>query len=388
MIVILAYLGGYQPPQARPVWPMCLACLLIILVVVTVMYWLFSLPLRRQERARFLLDLLETGLAQGQSAETTIVGVTQSRDRMLGVWFHLLAAYLESGLRLSDGLAKVPQLLPPPVVAMLAAGERLGDVRKVLPACRRALTDGSSKLMSGLNYWILFGLLNPVGPLVWPFLTVVLVPKFAEIYRDLLFGAPLPPLLRFLVAHSVFVTVVQCTLTLVVVLTLLAYVMGPRLIGWLTPVVDRVACWSPWRRKRLQRDFSAMLAVLLDAAVPEPEAVRLAAASTANGIFIRCAAVVVDRLGAGVPLTAAVAELDDAGEFRWRLANAVHAHGGFMRALTGWHEALEAQAYQQEQAASQVITTGLVIVNGVVVGLICAGVFQVLTTVVTEMSLW
>ena len=128
--------------------------------------------------------------------------------------------------------------------------------------------------------------------------------------------------------------------------------------------------------------------VLLDAAVPEPEAVRLAAASTANRVFIRHAEVVVARLGGGLPLTDAVDELDDAGEFRWRLTNAVHARGGFMEALTGWHEALEAQAYQQEQAASQVITTALVIINGVVVGTICVGVFQVLTFVVTDLSLW
>ena len=349
------------------------------------MYDLFSLSLRRQERARLFLDLLETGLAQGQSVEMAIVGAAQSRDRMLGVQFQLLAAYLESGLRLSEGLIKVPKLLPAPVVAMLAAGERLGDVRKVLPACRRTLTDGSSKLMGGLNYWIVLGMVfSPVGP----FLMMVIMPKFQEIFRDLLSGAPLPPLLRFLVVHSLLVILVQCAFMLVVVLALLAYVVGSRRIGWLAPVIDRVAMRLPWRRKRLQRDFSAMLAVLLDAAVPDPEAVRMAAASTANGMFIRRAQAVMQRLGAGESLTAAVAELDDAGELRWRLTNAVHGHGGFMRALTGWHEALEAQAYQQEQAASQVITTGLVIVNGVVVGVICAGVFQVLTTVVTEMSIW
>ena len=39
-------------------------------------------------------------------------------------------------------------------------------------------------------------------------------------------------------------------------------------------------CRLPWRRKRFQRDFSAMLAVLLDAEVPETEAVGLAAEAT------------------------------------------------------------------------------------------------------------
>jgi len=56
--------------------------------------------------------------------------------------------------------------------------------------------------------------------------------------------------------------------------------------------------------------------------------------------------------------------------------------------LSGWHDALDAKAYQLEQAASQVITTGLVIVNGCVVGLIAIGVFQVLTSIVSEAVLW
>jgi len=399
LITILAHLGsGYEEPQLHPdlFWPplmalfwFCVFWLLPLLIFVLVVYCLISLPLRLQERARFFLDLLETGLARGQSSETAIVSASQSQDQTLGIRFHLLAAYLETGLRLTEGLGKVPQLLPPQVVGMLAAGERLGDIRKVLPACRRSLTDGTSKLMSGLNYWIvLVVVVNPAGLVIWPFLTTVIVPKFQEICVYLLGGKPLPPLLQIMVEHKTLVSVVQGVLIFVMASTLLAYVMGPRGIGWLAWATDRVAWRLPWRRKRMQRDFSAMLAVLLDAAVPEPEAVRLAAASTANRVFIQHAELVVARLGTGLPLTDVVAELDDAGEFRWRLTNAVHARGGFMKALTGWHEALEAQAYQQEQAASQVITTALVIINGVVVGMICVGVFQVLTTVVTDLSSW
>jgi type II secretory pathway component PulF len=138
----------------------------------------------------------------------------------------------------------------------------------------------------------------------------------------------------------------------------------------------------------LERDFSVMLALLLDAEVPEEQAVTLAARSTDNGVFIRRGAQVVQQLHDGVTLTEAMRLIDDTGEFRWRLENAAHGRGGFMNALAGWHEALEAKAYQLEQAASQVITTGLVIVNGCAVGLIAVGMFQVLTSVVWNLALW
>ena len=56
----------------------------------------------------------------------------------------------------------------------------------------------------------------------------------------------------------------------------------------------------------MQRDFSTMLAILLDSGVPEPEAVALAADGTANTVFRRRAARAVESLRQGVNLTQAV----------------------------------------------------------------------------------
>ena len=49
----------------------------------------------------------------------------------------------------------------------------------------------------------------------------------------------------------------------------------------------------------MQRDFSTMLAILLDSGVPEPEAVTLAADCTANRVFRQRAARAVEGLQAG-----------------------------------------------------------------------------------------
>ena len=365
--------------------------LLALVALAGAAYSFLILPLRRQERARIFLDLLETGLAEGYSAETAIVEIAKSRDKKLGYRFVLLAEYLETGLRLSDALQKVPELVPPQLVAMLAVGEKIGDIRKVMPACRRTLTSRSSRTTSAVNYLILFLALNPFCGLIWPFLTIVIVPKFQEIAHELTNG-PLPPLLHFLVAHRLLVSVVQFGLMAIIWLAVLVYLCGPRGIPWLAPVLkplsDAINSRLPWRRKRLERDFSAMLAILLDAEVPEEQAVTLAAQSTDNQVFIRQGARVAERLREGVPLTEAVQAFDETGEFRWRLTNAAHGHGGFMAALSGWHDALDAKAYQLEQAASQVITTSFVILNGCIVGLIAVGVFQTLTSVVWEMALW
>jgi type II secretory pathway component PulF len=141
----------------------------------------------------------------------------------------------------------------------------------------------------------------------------------------------------------------------------------------------------PWKQKKLQRTFSAMLAVLLDGGVPEAEAVRLAGDSTANEICRRRAQRVIAALEKGAKLDDAVRTFDDSGEFHWRLTNATHAHGGFLNALRGWHEALDAKAFQQEEAATHILTSGLVILNGLVVALIAISMFGMLVMMLKGM---
>src|SRR5215472_13052908 len=91
------------------------------------MYFLLTLPMRRNERGRLFLDLLELGLKEGRTPEAAISEAAATRDLSLGARFHLLSAYLAQGLRLHEALVQVPRLLPPQIVSMFKSGERLGD---------------------------------------------------------------------------------------------------------------------------------------------------------------------------------------------------------------------------------------------------------------------
>ena len=179
---------------------------------------------------------------------------------------------------------------------------------------------------------------------------------------------------------------------LLVWVLMLLYLGGPRLHGWLRRplpgLADWLVCRLPWRRKRLQRDFSAMLAILMDAAVPEVEAVTLAAQATANVVMIGRGTKVRDLLNRGVKLPEAIEVMDDTAELRWRLTNALHRGSGFLRALAGWHEALEAKAFQLEQTAAQVFTAVLVLLNGAVVAAIVIAVFMPLVDLINRATLW
>jgi type IV pilus assembly protein PilC len=352
-------------------------------------YFILSLPLRRHERARFFLDLLETGLKQGRSAEQSIVSLAQTQDTSLGVRFHLVGAWIESGLRLGQALERVPHFLPPRINAMLKVGEEIGDLAKALPACRRQLQDGASQSRGAVNYLIVAAfVLTPIAPAVFLGLAVFVFPKYLMIFADMAEGAALPALTRFVLGTAQEFGAVLVGVMGLIYLAALVYLSGPRLRRWLGPVWDAVAWRVPWKRKRMQRDFSAMLAALLDSGVPEEKALQLAGDSTANRVFQRRTNAAVAELRAGAPLTAALKRFDDSGQFQWRLANALHGRGGFLTALNGWLEALDAKAFQQEQAAAHTITTGLVIFNGLIVGTLIAGIFLALIALIDAGVKW
>ena len=353
-------------------------------------YWLLSLPLRRRERARLCLDLLELGLEDGLSPEQACMEAARSNDSILGARFHLLAAHLEDGAPFQEALKRVPRLLPPPVSAMLAVGAELGDVRRVLTACRQTLNDAVSQTRGALNYLaILTFILLPVVPVLSVTLSVFVLPKFKMIAQDMELTVPLFSQSMF--GFSPAFVWLQLAVMICFQFIVLCYVAGPRMKRWFGRpafLVDRLLWSLPWRRKRMQRDFATMLALLLDAGVPEARALCLAADTSNNSIFIRRARFAVEQIGAGTGLTDAVSTLDDSGEFRWRLGNAIHSRNGFLGALRGWFEALDAKAFQQEQAAAQTMTTALVLWNGFVIGAFVIGMFSVLTNIVEEGVLW
>jgi len=373
-----------------------ISCLLLVGVIgglIFLIHFLFTLPMRRAERARLFLDLLESALQRGQSVEAMILSIAQSRDQTLGVRFHLLAAHIEKGLRLVAALEKVPRFLPLQIAAMLRVGEKLGDLRRVLPACREILRDRPAAVRSAMHYMILVVLLfSPVFIFVVMMTAVTVIPRFKEVAAGM--NVTLWPVTTFVFAlvDSGWLIGFEIIISLLLFGAVLLYIGGPQLVRWFQfrglPFADWIAWRIPWKQKRLQRTFSAMLAVLLDDGVPEAEAMRLAGDCTANEICRHRAQRVIGALQQGTKLDDAVRSFDSSGEFHWRLTNATHARGGFLSALQGWHEALDAKAFQQEEASAHALTSGLVILNGVLVALIATGMFGILIACVNAALLW
>jgi len=382
---------------AVTVWLVC--WLVPVGAVMLVFYKIFSRPMRKKERIRMFLILLDAGLRDGRRVEDTIVSLAQTRDTGLGPRFLALAACLRTGsLRLGEALDTVPGFLPGQITAMLKVGEKLGDIRKVLPACRHLVKDSLALTRNSVYYLLVATFATtPVAIAILTVLQIYVLPQFESVIVgiqtvDLSEPPEMPLGLRLLGWHQSELLWIEILLLLVVWVTASFYIGMPPIFFWFESLfpsaADRLNFLVPWRHKRLQRDFSSMLALLLDGGVPEPEAVTLAADCTANIVFIRRAQRVVGALQQGVKLTDALQMLDDSGEFRWRLTNAIHARGGFFDAIAGWNESLDAKAFQQEQATAQVVTSGLVLLNGLFVGFIVVSMFSALISIINNGALW
>ncbi len=375
-----------------------LACLALVTAVVLFPgllagFWinfLLAAPMRRRERARFFLDLLETALQRGQAPERLLVDLAATRDRTLGVRVHLLAAYLEDGFPLPRALERVPGLLPAGVTAMLKAGARLGNLGAVLPACRRVLREGASEVLGATNYAILLLLaFSPFAIWVSASLYVFVLPKFEAIMADM---AMVPhEAMRFAVRHPYLILGPQALCFLALLAGAIFYVGGPRLLEWTRlpglPWADWLAWRVPWKRRRLERTFSVMLTSLLDGGVPEAEAVALAGDCTGNEIVRRQSRRLCAALARGQSLPEALTMLHRDRELAWRWRNAAQGRG-FLAALRGWHDVLEAQAFREEQTAAHLATTGMVVLNGALVTVMALATFGSLVAIIEGAVLW
>jgi type II secretory pathway component PulF len=354
-------------------------------------YFCLTLPARRNQRARLFLDLLETGLRNGQSPERTIVAVSETHERIVSPYFHLVAALIEEGARLEHALVMTPRFLPREIAEVVKIGARENELARLLPAARTMLMNVNSRLRGALNYVVVFAFVIVPGVFFFlPMLSIFIWPKLKAMIVDM--EATPPAFSAMIFDNAGIASTIQLVFLAVIILFGLSYVLGSRMHSWNRAMfgafADRLSLLLPWRRYRTHRDFTAVLAILLDAGVREEQAVQLAAQASANDVFVHRAKRVTDKLREGVSLPDALKEIERSPEFQWRWANALRTGRDFFGALRGWHEALETRAFQKEQAAAHAITSFIVVINGLVVGSISAAVFLILISLIEEGTLW
>lgn len=382
-----------------------LACV----AVCVALWWLVSRHARWFEETELFLDTIEAGIADGLGVGNALAGLAEQHGRAVSPAWRRVAADLQAGRSLTDALDRNPELLPAPIAGLLKTGEVSGEWRAVLAGARQWLqrpkpgelpcyagSEADASVPARLSLWSHGVMFNAVlmalfgGAVTW-LLGATVFGTIAVSMRGLDME---PPAVLVLVRDWYpAVMAVQAVCTAGMVMLALACLGGPRLGLWLERLAPaRARSWLqalPWRRRRAVRDFSVMLAALLDAGANEEAALRQAATWTDSTGPLRAGAeAAVAELRVGVWLPEALRHLDGDEELHWRTTLAVTRAGGFGEALRGWQESLEARAQQQEAMAGGAVLLWGELANGLLVALLAGTVFGVLVVMADMTWLW
>lgn len=213
-----------------------------------------------------------------------------------------LAEAVEGGSTFSEALAQHPKIFTRLYVNMVRAGEAGG----VLDVTLNRLADFQEKAQKIKNK-VVSAMVYPsvvifVAISIVSFLMIVIVPKFQEIFKDLLGGQALPPLTQFVMAIS---NVVKSQ-SLFVLVALIALVVAVKLIGKTTKgryMLDLMKLNSPVFGQLLRKvgiaRFTRTLGTLIASGVPILQALNIVRETSGNAVLAKAVSQVHDAVKEG-----------------------------------------------------------------------------------------
>lgn len=251
---------------------------------------------------RQLGTLLKAGMPLLRGLE--VLG-RQESNRQFRQIIETLADDIRSGGTLSEAMARHPRVFDGLYVNMIKAGEAAGVLDVVLDRLAK-FQEKSLQLRRKVKAALMYPLIvMTVAIVILGVLLVVVVPKFKQIFADLLKGAPLPPLTQAVLAVSEGVREHYVVALGVAVGVWLLYrtfkktKQGAQLLdGWAV----RAPIFGELVLKSLVARFTRTLGTLLSSGVPILQAITITRDTTGNARVAAALDVVHDRVKEGDPV--------------------------------------------------------------------------------------
>jgi type IV pilus assembly protein PilC len=248
---------------------------------------------------RQLATLIDAGLPLLRGLDVLRKG---ERNPTLKRTLQQLADSVEAGSTFSEALAQHPKIFNRLYVNMVRAGEAGG----VLDVTLGRLADFQEKAQKIKNK-VISAMVYPavvicVALAIVTFLMIVIVPKFQEIFSDLLEGAQLPPLTQFVMAVS---NVVQHQFFLVAG-SVVGLWIGIKAIGKTEKgryYLDKIKLNAPMFGQLIRKvgiaRFSRTLGTLISSGVPILQALNIVRDTSGNAVIAKAVSQVHDSVKEG-----------------------------------------------------------------------------------------
>jgi type IV pilus assembly protein PilC len=261
---------------------------------------------------RQLATLIDSGLPLLRGL--TVLG-KQEPDPVMRKTVGKLGDTVTGGSTFSDALSQHPRIFNKLYVNMVKAGE-LGGVMELVLVRLADFQEKAQKLknkvVSAMFYPIIVLI---IAIAIMAFLLVYIVPKFKEIFDDMLQGRPLPALTQFVIGFSELVQNNFITIALVIVLVIVAYNVAAKTTKG-REVVDAIKLRLPLFGDLIKKGsisrFSRTLGTLVTSGVPILQALNITRDTAGNVVLSNAIQKVHDSVKEGESI---VAPLEKSGLF-------------------------------------------------------------------------
>lgn len=226
----------------------------------------------------------------------------QEKNKVLKRSVHEMAESIQSGGTLAEAMAQHPRTFNRLYVNMTRAGEIGGVLDVVLQRLAEFMEKMhkiKNKIISAMTYPVVVLIMAMA---IVTFLFIFIIPKFQEIFDDLLGGAELPGLTRVVMAASEGMLTRGPFVILGIVVIVVLISMAAR-FEWGRYGLDRLKfnmpIFGPLVRKTAIARFSRTLGTLMNSGVPVLQALTIVRDTAGNEVVARAIMVVHDSVKEG-----------------------------------------------------------------------------------------
>jgi type IV pilus assembly protein PilC len=313
----------------------------------------------------------------------------QERDPVLKNTTLLLADSVQGGSTFSESLAQHPKIFNKLYINMVKAGELGGVLELVL----NRLAEFQEKAQKIKNK-VVAAMFYPVIVLfiavaILAFLLVFIVPKFQQIFTDMLGGKQMPALTRFVMGASDLVKHNFLYIIVTAVVLFVAYKLFARTAGG-RKAIDRMKLFMPLfgdlvRKSSISR-FSRTLGTLVTSGVPILQALNITRETAGNAIIAEAIGKVHDSVKEGESI---VQPLEASGVFPPMVISMIDVGeetGQLPEMLLKVAEVYDDEVDNAVAGLTSLLEPIMIVFLAVVVGTIVIALFLPLISIISGMS--
>ncbi len=313
----------------------------------------------------------------------------QERDPVLKGTINSLADSVQSGSTFSESLAQHPRIFNKLYINMVKAGELGGVLELVLNRLAEFQEKAQkikNKVVAAMFYPII---VLVIAIAIMAFLLVFIVPKFEQIFADMLDGRPLPGLTQFVIGVSNLLK----NNVLIVIGVVVAIIVAFKMIS-ANPkgraVLDRIKLKAPLfgdllRKSAISR-FTRTLGTLVTSGVPILQALNITRETAGNYVLADAISKVHDSVKEGESI---VAPLEASGVFPPMVISMIDVGeetGQLPEMLLKIAEVYDDEVDNAVSGLTSLLEPIMIVFLAVVVGTIVIALFLPLITIISGMQ--